>query len=286
VNLRRRLLVLAALVLLGAQYAWYRANPNIWTGAQDGARLLRIGIEPDHPPFSFETAAGERNGFDVEIAHALCAAMQARCEFVPQGWTTLLAGLIAGKYDAALSSLPRPAASLGQVAFTTKYYSLLAVTGCCARAPARQSRAPWRLVARQDARPDLSAKLSGERLGVLRQATYGEFALGLYPQALIRPYDSLAHAGTDLAAGRIDLLLGDEAALRRDLLETPAGSGLVFLGPDIPAPMPVEAEAAIAVRGEDVDLREALERAIGAIRADGTYARISQRYFHADVYGG
>ena len=141
-------------------------------------------------------------------------------------------------------------------------------------------------VARKEARPDLSAKLSGERLGVLRQATYGEFALALYPEARIQPYDSLARAGADLAAGRIDLLLGEEAALRHDLLETPTGSGLVFFGPDIPAPMPVEAEAAIAVRGEDVPLREALERAIGAIRADGTYARISQRYFHADVYGG
>src|SRR5262249_51989254 len=107
----RLLLLLAALGLLGAQYAWYRANPNIWTGAPGQTRIYRIGVEADHPPFSFNAAGGTLTGFDVEIARALCAAMQARCEFVQQRWTMLLAGLISGRYDAALSSLPRPAVS-------------------------------------------------------------------------------------------------------------------------------------------------------------------------------
>ena len=43
--------------------------------------------------------------------------------------------------------------------------------------------------------------------------------------------------------------------------------------------------AGIAVRKGDDTLRKALDEAITAIRADGTYQRIAARYFDFDIYG-
>jgi ABC-type amino acid transport substrate-binding protein len=41
----------------------------------------------------------------------------------------------------------------------------------------------------------------------------------------------------------------------------------------------------IGLRKEDVALKEKIDRAIGAMRADGTYQKIAAKYFDFDVYG-
>ena len=48
---------------------------------------LRIASEGTHPPFSIINASGELEGFDIDIARALCAKMQAECEIAAQDWT-------------------------------------------------------------------------------------------------------------------------------------------------------------------------------------------------------
>ncbi len=47
--------------------------------AQD---TLRIGVEGAYPPFSETNSSGEVVGFDIDIANALCEAMNRQCELV------------------------------------------------------------------------------------------------------------------------------------------------------------------------------------------------------------
>ncbi|MEM9224062.1 MAG: transporter substrate-binding domain-containing protein, partial [Pseudomonadota bacterium] len=53
--------------------------------AQDKLEL-RIGTEGAYPPFNFFDADNNLIGFDVDIAKALCAEMNAECTFVAQDW--------------------------------------------------------------------------------------------------------------------------------------------------------------------------------------------------------
>ncbi|WP_353886490.1 transporter substrate-binding domain-containing protein [uncultured Spongiibacter sp.] len=42
----------------------------------------------------------------------------------------------------------------------------------------------------------------------------------------------------------------------------------------------------MAIRKSDTDLQKMLNDAIAAIRANGTYKKINDKYFGFDVYGG
>lgn len=42
----------------------------------------------------------------------------------------------------------------------------------------------------------------------------------------------------------------------------------------------------IAVRKSDKELKGKLDEAIKALRANGTYQQINQKYFKYDIYGG
>ena len=66
--------------------------------------LVRIGTEGAYPPFNYIDDNGELQGFDVEIANALCDAAGFECEFVVQDWDGIIPGLIAEKYDAIIAS--------------------------------------------------------------------------------------------------------------------------------------------------------------------------------------
>ena len=43
--------------------------------------------------------------------------------------------------------------------------------------------------------------------------------------------------------------------------------------------------AGFAVRKQDSKLRDALNKAIATIRADGTYKKINDKYFEINIYG-
>ncbi|MGH6960293.1 MAG: transporter substrate-binding domain-containing protein, partial [Dongiaceae bacterium] len=68
-------------------------------GAMTG-KSIRIATEGAYPPFNFVDAGGKLQGFDVDIANALCAKMQATCEIVAQDWDGIIPGLLEKKYDA------------------------------------------------------------------------------------------------------------------------------------------------------------------------------------------
>src|SRR3546814_10689660 len=71
-----------------------------------------------------------------------------------------------------------------------------------------------------------------------------------------------------MVAGRIDLLLADSVAMKGGFLDTEQGKDYEFVGPDFSDPKYFGDGAGIALRKDDDDLREKLNAAIDAIRAN------------------
>jgi ABC-type amino acid transport substrate-binding protein len=101
----------------------------------------------------------------------------------------------------------------------------------------------------------------------------------------IKTYDTQENANLDLIAGRVDLVLADSIALEDGLLKTEQGQDFEVKGKPFTDPL-MGLGVGIAVRKDETALRDKLSAAIKAIRANGTYKKINDKYFKFDVYGG
>jgi arginine/ornithine transport system substrate-binding protein len=243
------------------------------SGAGDAAAQdrIRIGVEGAYPPFSEVTPTGELKGFDIDIAHALCEAMEVECELVPQDWDGIIPALNARKFDAIVASMSITEERRRSVDFTDKYY-----------------HTPARFVRQKGSGIEITPEdLQGKTVGVQRATTHDHYISDVYGDTVnIRRYATQDEAYLDMVAGRLDLLLADSVALQEGFLGTEQGQDYEFVGPALTDPEYFGEGAGIAVRKGDDELRERLNEAIRTIREDGTYDEIASRYFDFDVYGG
>ncbi|MDX1606407.1 MAG: ABC transporter substrate-binding protein [Candidatus Competibacterales bacterium] len=256
--------------------------------AQD---TLRIGVEGAYPPFSYVTPEGELAGFDVDIARALCDAMNTECTLVQQDWDGIIPALLARKYDAIVASMSMTPERKRAVDFTVKYY----------QTPARfVAEAGTGLDLLQDVENEESITigdlddytlnkdaLAGKTVGVQRATTHDTFISDNFGDTVeIRRYGTQDEANLDLVSGRLDLVLADVVVLEEGLLDTEQGQGFEFVGPGFTDPRWYGEGIGIAVRKNDDELRQRLNAAIAQIREDGTYQEIQDQYFDFDIYGG
>jgi lysine-arginine-ornithine-binding protein len=240
------------------------------TSAQAEIGKIVIATEGAYPPFNFIDANGELQGFDVDIAKALCEEMKAECEIIAQDWDGIIPGLLAKKYDAIVASMSITEERKQKVDFTTKYYNT-----------------PAKFVAKKGAGIEISKEgLEGKIIGVQVSTIHENFARDTFGDvAEIKAYDTQENANLDLVSGRVDVLLADSVALDEGFLKTDMGKDYEFVGPDFTDKKYFGDGAGIAVRKGETELLEAFNAAIKTIRENGTYKEIQDKYFTYDVYG-
>jgi polar amino acid transport system substrate-binding protein len=121
------------------------------------------------------------------------------------------------------------------------------------------------------------ANLKGKLVGTQSSTTASTYLEGHYKDSEIKLYATQDEANADLASGRLDAVLADKFPLY-EYLKTDAGKACCkFVGVDMPDVNPDG--QGIAVRQEDKDLVEMLNKALKEIKADGTYKKINDKYF-------
>lgn len=238
------------------------AAATLMVGAAQ-AETLRIATEGAFPPFNTIDQNGVPQGFDVDIAHALCAEMKVECEIVTQDWDGIIPGLLARKYDAISASMSITPERQEAVDFTDPYYSN-----------------KLRYVAPKGKDIDITAAgLKGKTIGAQRATISAEWIEKNLTDVDVKLYGTQEEAFLDLANGRLDVVLND-AYVTYDWLKSEAGQGFEFKG----EPVFDDDKIGIAVRKGDDDLRTKLNAALAAIRANGTYETINAKYFPFSIY--
>ena len=233
------------------------------------ADALRVGVEGAYPPFSWKEADGTLKGFDIDFAHEVCKRLDRECVLVEQEWDGMIPALLARKFDTIIASMSITEERKKKVDFTVKYYNT-----------------PAKLVAKKNPGFEgTAAGLDGKRLGVQRATTHQCSAEKLYPGAELVLYATQDEVWQDLGSGRLDAQLSDSLQAYEGFLVLDVGQDFDFLGDALDDVECQGVGAGFAVRKEDSELRDALSKAIGDIRADGTYKVINDRYFAVDIYG-
>jgi len=221
---------------------------------------LRIGVEGTYPPFNYRDEQGKLTGFDVEIAEAIAAKLGVKPEFTATEWSGILAGLQAGKYDVIVN----------QVAATDKRRETFDFSD-----PYVVSAAQL-IVRANETRPMATkADLKGKKIGVGQGSNYADLARGI-EGAEVKVYPGAPEYLQDLATGRIDAAINDSLLIpylaKKTKLPVKAG-----------APLGSVESNAIPFRKGNPKFKAAIDKALADLKADGTFARISTKWFARDV---
>ncbi len=233
-------------------------------------KTVRFGIEGAYPPFSWTDENGELQGFDVDMANALCEQMQVQCQLVAQDWDGIIPALLARKYDAIIAAMSITEERKRTVDFTGKY-----------------ALVPNKFVARKGTEFELSKEgLAGKKVGVQIATTHDKYLTDNFggDVSLVR-YGNADDAYLDLKAGRVDYVFLDATAIEEGLLNKEGGDAFEFVGPSVTDEQWFGEGFGIAVRKQDQDLKEKLNQAILDLRANGKYQEVNNKYFDYDVYG-
>jgi polar amino acid transport system substrate-binding protein len=220
------------------------------------------------PPFTSKSASGKWTGFDVDIMDAMCQEMKVKCEVVEIAWDGIIPALQAKKIDLIWTGMSITDERLKVIDFTDRY-----------------RRGPAAFVAAKDLKVEISeAGLKGKSVGVQKATNFLNYLNHYYGNAAsVKLYDSLDDATVDLAAGRIDVVMGDILQLKI-FMKTDLGKDYEIKGITPVDPL-LGRGAGAGIRKGDTALKEQLNAAIKAIRANGSYDAIAKKYFDFDPYG-
>lgn len=240
------------------------------TGAMADQVKVGVAAEP-YPPFTSPDASGKWVGWEVEFMEAICAEAKLDCVITPVAWDGIIPALTSEKIDMIVGSMSITEERLKTIDFSDKYYNT--PTGI--------------IGAKGDDFEPTPEGLSGKILGVQVSTIHADYADKYFAATAddIKQYQTQDEVNQDLAAGRLDAVQADAIALDA-FLKSDAGACCELKGNVADDPAILGAGVGVGLRKGDTELKDKVNAAIAAIRANGVYEEFSKKYFDFDIYGG
>lgn len=232
------------------------------------AEQVKIGIAAEpYPPFASLDSSGNWVGWEVEVIGAVCAAAELDCVITPVAWDGIIPSLTGQQIDAIMASMSITEERQKTIDFSDPYYNTPAV-----------------IVADKsmdiDATPE---SLAGKIVGIQASTIHQAYAQEYFKDAELKVYQTQDEANQDLFAGRIDATQADSIAMA-DFVNSGNGGCCEIKGAVADDPAILGRGVGAGVRKGDDELREALNKGIAAILADGTHEKITAKYFTTSIY--
>ena len=230
---------------------------------------IRFLTEDEYPPFNFLGTSGSLEGFNVDLARAICAELGVTCTVQARRWDTIVAALEAGQGDVIAASLAGTAEARERLLFTAPYY-----------------RTPGRFVVRRDGPGDVSPEtLAGKRVAVVADTAHHAYLSTFFPAAAIIARPTETSAREALRDGEADLLFGDGVSLAFWLNGSSSADCCRFAGGPYLESRYFGEGVGMALRPTDQTLRRAVDFALFRLWERGVYADLVRRWFPVSPFG-
>ena len=268
----RRLIAVTALVLGAAALtacSGSTAPAESGSSSEEGSNdfglvkdgTLTVATEGTYRPFSFhgDGGTGDLTGYDVEIIQAVADKLNLEVDFKETQWDAIFAGLDAGRFDVIANQVTINDDRKASYLFSEPY-----------------TVSPGVIVVAEDddsisSFDDLQGKTTAQSL------TSNWNDLAKESGANVEGVEGWAQAVELLRQGRVDATINDKLTFL-DYEKTNSPTGL-----KIAAETEDAGEQAFVFTKDKKSLVEAVDAALEELRADGTLAEISDKYFGADV---
>lgn len=220
--------------------------------------VMRIAMSGAYPPFNFVNEQNEVVGFDPAIGAEIARRMGIEVEIVTTAWDGIIGGLLANKYDAIVGSMSITEERDEVVDFVGPYYTTK-------RAIFTKPGSSFTSV----------SQLGDAKVGVTLGETHEEWA---NEQGYsVRTYKGLPELLLELENGRVDVIVNDSIAAILAMKEK--GTPFAMIS-DLETG---EIGAGIAIREGSPKLAAAMQEALDAMMADGTYVQIAEKWVGGDI---
>ncbi|QJR19618.1 transporter substrate-binding domain-containing protein [Pelagibacterium halotolerans] len=268
-----RAALLAAFIFIGATGCAGAQNlpVHVDPGARDdmidpvAVPALRFLTTPDFPPFNYTDAAGRLTGFNIDLADAICARLEARCTIQSWPWDRVQDALADNQGDALIAGLDIGGSAGERFDFSRIYLQL-----------------PARFVTQRPVFPDFDPQAITGTVAVREGSAHADLAERTLGRAQMAFYPSEFEALNAIASGEADFFFGDAARASFWLNENPdccAFAGEAYFRPDL-----FGAGLAVAVPIGLDNVRVAINWALTRLQREGRIDEIYLRWFPVSFY--
>lgn len=221
------------------------------------AGKIVIGTDGTFPPFQyFEN--GNLAGFEIDIGNEVARRLGVTPEWRPMAFDSLLAGLTQDRWDIVIASFTITDERAKAVHFTSPLYCTGGVV--VSKSPDIKSA------------EDLTGKVVSAQTG----STYFQKARSLPGIKLVRNFASDSDARNAMVSGRADAWITDKFVAKLSIEKQPTRGMMI-------GDLLFTEKVASAVKNNNDSLAAAYDKALADMQADGTYEKISNKWFSEDV---
>lgn len=223
---------------------------------EDG--VIRIGLEGTFPPFSFHDESGDLTGFEYEIAAQIAEDLGVEGKYIETKWDSLIAGLDTDRYDFVINNISITDERKQKYDFTVPYMESVA-----------------KLAVHKDSKIQSLEDYDGKKSAQTVSSNFAQDAIGL--GAEIVPTENLTNSIELVLQGRADGTIHDQVTFLTFLKEKPDAQLKLVDG------KVSSSDIAIILNKDNSEYKAALDEIITKRIEDGTFAKISEKYFGDNV---
>lgn len=233
---------------------------NSLTAVQKSGKLT-IGLDDSYPPMEFRDSKNNLVGFDIDLGNEIGKKLGVKTEYTTTDFNGILLALNSSRFNIILAALSITDKRKESIDFSDSYLMGGQVVTI------KQGNTAIKSLA------DLKGKVIACQLG----STGDNAASAIKGVKEVKKYDKITEAFLELSSKRVDAVImdaqvggyyvskkpGEYEVLKDRLSEEPIGIGF---------------------KKEDKELKVAIQKALDELKADGTFSKLSQKWFGFDAY--